>query len=88
MADRYAQQFRPPEAQQITDVAINRHDKVFGIGSGLTVRHADQQTLPDGEKIRIAHSEHDHLQRMHDYWTARVVSGEGILRSIDEEKGR
>jgi hypothetical protein len=87
MAYRYEEQSTPPEAQQVTDVAITRYENVFEVDPSLMVEHVNQQTFPNWETLRIVHSRHDHLQWMHDHWAARVVSGEEILRSLDEEAG-
>jgi hypothetical protein len=87
MAYRYEEQSTPPDAQQVTEVAITRYENVFEVDPSLMVEHVNQQTFPNWETLRIVHSRHDHLQWMHDHWAARVVSGEEILRSLDEEPG-
>jgi hypothetical protein len=87
MAYRYEEQSTPPDAQQVTDVAITRYENVFEVDPSLMVEHVNQQTFPNWETLRIVHSRHDHLQWMHDHWAARVVSGEEILRALDEEPG-
>jgi hypothetical protein len=87
MAYRYHEQSTPPEAQQVTDVAITRYENVFEVDPSLMVEHVNQQTFPNWETLRIVHSRHDHLQWMHDHWAHRVISGEEILSSLDEEAG-
>ena len=87
MAYRYDEQSTPPDAQQVTDVAITRYENVFEVDPSLMVAHVNQQTFPKWETLRIVHSRHDHLQWMHDHWASRVISGEEILRSLDEEAG-
>jgi hypothetical protein len=85
MPYRYDEQSTPPDAQQVTDVAITRYENVFEVDPSLMVEHVNQQTFPNWETLRIVHSRHDHLQWMHDHWASRVISGEEILRSLDEE---
>jgi hypothetical protein len=87
MVYRYDEQSTPPEAQQVTDVAITRYENVFEVDPSLMVEHVNQQTFPNWETLRIVHSRHDHLQWMHDHWAHNVISGEEILRSLEEEAG-
>ena len=86
MAYRYEEESTPPPATRVTDVAITRHDDVFEVDPGLMVQHVNQQTFPNWDTLRIVESRHDHLQWMHDHWAARVISGEEVLRALDEEE--
>lgn len=85
MGYRYQDNATPPEAKQVTDVAISRFEHVFEVDPGLMVEHVNQQTFPNWETLRIVQSRHDHLQWMHDHWAHTVISGEEVLRSLDEE---
>ncbi|HSK27976.1 MAG TPA: hypothetical protein VK894_13780 [Jiangellales bacterium] len=81
---RYSEQHEPPDAQQVTDVAITRFEHVYEVDPGLMVQHVTQQTFPNWDTLRIVHSRHDHLQWMHDHFAGGVVSGEEILASLDD----
>jgi len=87
MVYRYEEQATPPEATQATDVAITRYEHVYEVDPGLMVEHVNQQTFPNWDTLRIIDSRHDHLQWMHDHWAHTVISGEEVLRSLDEEPG-
>jgi len=87
MVYRYDEQATPPEAEQVTDVAISRYEDVYEVDPGLMVEHVNQQTFPNWDTLRIIDSRHDHLQWMHDHWAHTVISGEEVLRSLDEEPG-
>lgn len=85
MAFRQQEESRPPEATQVTDVAITRFDEVYEVEPGLMVQHVNQQTFPNWDTLRIVHSRHDHLQWMHDHWATRVISGAELLDGLDGE---
>jgi hypothetical protein len=87
MVYRYEEQYTPPEATQVTDVAITRYEDVYEVDPGLMAEHVNQQTFPNWDTLRIVRSRHDHLQWMHDHWAHTVISGEEVLRSLDEEAG-
>jgi len=87
MVYRYEEQATPPDATQATDVAITRYEHVYEVDPGLMVEHVNQQTFPNWDTLRIIDSRHDHLQWMHDHWAHTVISGEEVLRSLDEEPG-
>jgi hypothetical protein len=80
---RYSEQYTPPAAEQVTDVAITRFDYVYEVDPKLMVQHVNQQTFPNWDTLRIVASRHDHLQWMHDHWATNVVSGEQILADLD-----
>lgn len=86
MAYRYHDNATPPEATQVTDVAISRFEDVYEVDPKLMVEHVTQQTFPNWDTLRIVHSRHDHLQWMHDHWAHTVVSGEEILRELEDEE--
>lgn len=87
MAYRYHDNATPPEATQVTDVAISRFEDVYEVDPKLMVEHVTQQTFPNWDTLRIVRSRHDHLQWMHDHWAHTVVSGEDILRELEGEEG-
>jgi hypothetical protein len=80
---RYDEQYTPPEAEQVTDVAITRFEHVYEVDPKLMVQHVNQQTFPNWDTLRIVASRHDHLQWMHDHWATKVLSGEEILAELD-----
>ena len=82
---RYDEQHTPPEAEQVTDVAITRFEHVYEVDPKLMAQHVNQQTFPNWDTLRIVHSRHDHLQWMHDHFAARVISGEEILAGLDDD---
>lgn len=86
MAYRYHDNVTPPEAKRVTDVTITRFEDVFEVDPDLMVEHVTQQTFPNWETLRIVQSRHDHLQWMHDHWAHSVISGEEVLRSLEEEE--
>lgn len=81
---RYSEQSEPPEPTQVTDVAITRFDDVYEVDPRLMSQHVTQQAFPNWDSVRIAASRHDHLDWMHHHWTGQVISGEEILREIDD----
>jgi hypothetical protein len=83
MVYRYEEQYTPPEATQVTDVAITRYEDVYEVDPGLMAEHVNQQTFPNWDTLRIVASRHDHLQWMHDHWATKVLSGEEILAELD-----
>jgi hypothetical protein len=85
MAYRYQDNVTPPAARQVTEVAISRYEDVYEVDPGLMVEHVSQQTFPNWETLRIIASRHDHLQWMHDHWAHSVISGDEVLRSIEED---
>lgn len=84
MAYRYSDNAEPPEAVQVTDVAVTRHEHVFEVEPGLMTEHVNQQTFPNWDTLRIVSSRHDHLAWMHRHWAHTVVSGEEVLAGLDE----
>ena len=82
---RYDKESTPPDAQKVTYVAITRFDHVFEVEPSLMVEHVTQQNFPNWDTLRIVSSRHDHLEWMHKHWAHLVISGEELLREIDEE---
>ncbi|HWL96900.1 MAG TPA: hypothetical protein VNP20_06115 [Nocardioidaceae bacterium] len=81
---RYSEQNEPPEATRVTDVAVSRFEDVYEVDPALMTEHVSQQTFPNWDTLRIVASRHDHLAWMHRHWAGRVVSGEEILRGLDD----
>lgn len=81
---RYSEQHRPPEAKQITDVAIERFEDVFEVDPRLMTAHVVQQVFPNWDTLRIVASRHDHLEWMHRHWASAVVSGQRLLDELDD----
>jgi len=82
---RYDEQSTPPDAKQVTDVAITRFDHVYEVEPSLMSENVTQQKFPNWDMMRIVNSRHDHLDWMHKHWAHRVISGEELLRELDEE---
>lgn len=80
---RYDEQNTPPEATQVTEVAITRFEHVYEVDPKLMQQHVNQQTFPNWDTLRIVHSRLDHLQWMHEHFAYTVVSGEQILAELD-----
>ena len=85
MVYRQHEQSTPPDATQVTDVAITRFEHVFEVEPDLMVQHVTQQTFPNWDTLRIVHSRADHLDWMHRHWAAKVLSGAEILRGLDDD---
>ena len=81
---RYSEQYEPPEATRVTDVAVSRFEDVYEVDPGLMTEHVSQQTFPNWDTLRNVASRHDHLDWMHRHWAGRVVSGEEILRGLED----
>lgn len=83
---RNADELRPPEPSQVTDVAITRFDDVYEVDPRLMEAHVTQQTFPNWDTLRIVAGRHDHLEWMHRHWAGAVVSGAAVLRELEEER--
>jgi hypothetical protein len=76
---------KPPEATRVTDVVVTRYEHVFEVDPELMTEHVRQQELPNWEIHRIVESRWEHLAWMHDHWADSLLSGEELLRELDEE---
>ena len=76
---RYDEQYNPPPARQVSDVAVERFKHIFEVDPVLMTDHVRQQEFPNWDTQRIAASRHDHLDWMHRHWATVVVSGEELL---------
>lgn len=82
---RYSEQHEPPPATPVTDVAVSRYDDVYEVEPGLMTEHVQQQAFPNWDSLRIVASRHDHLSWMHQHFAESVVSGDEIVRSLDDD---
>jgi len=78
---------KPPAATRVTDGVVTRYEHVFEVDPLLMTDHVPQQELPNWEIHRIVDSRWEHLAWMHDHWAASRLSGEELLRELDEEEG-
>ncbi|MFI7454740.1 hypothetical protein ACIBQX_45215 [Nonomuraea sp. NPDC049714] len=74
----------PPPAQRVSDVAITRFEHVYEVEPGLMAEHVTQQTFPNWDTLRLVRSRADHLAWMHRHFADTVISGEELLRDLDE----
>lgn len=82
---RYGDEHRPPDAQRVTDVAVQRFEDVFEVEPALMTVHLAQQIFPNWDTLRIVAGRHDHLDWMHRHWAHTVVSGEELLRELGDD---
>lgn len=82
---RYAEQYTPPAAHRVTDVAVTTFEHVYEVDSRLMQRHVLQQTFSNWDTLRIMHSRGDHLDWMHRHFADRVINGSSLLAEIDTE---
>ena len=75
---RRPEQVTPPEARQITDVTVMRHEGIYEVDPRL-MQQVPQQPFPNWDTLRIAHSREDHLAWMHRHFARTVISGAQIL---------
>ncbi len=82
---RYDEQHRPPEPRRVSEVVVERFEDIFEVDPALMTVHVAQQFFPNWDTLRIASSRQDHLDWMHRHWAGKVVSGQRILRELDDE---
>ena len=75
---------RPPQATRVTDAVVTRYEHVFEVDPALMTEHVPQQELPNWEIHRIVESRWEHLAWMHDHWADSRISGEELLRELDD----
>lgn len=85
---RYRDQWTPPEAERVTEVAITRFKHVYEVDPDLMREHVEQQPFPNWDTMRIVHGRNDHLTWMHAHFANKVISGEGILGIINIEDAK
>lgn len=76
---------QPPEARRVNDDVVMRHDHVYEVDPRLMTEHVSQQDMPNWETLRIVASRWEHLAWMHDHFADTKLSGEAILRELDDE---
>lgn len=82
----YRDEHTPPEARQVTDVAIERFEHIFEVDPKLMTVNVAQQLFPNWDTLRIAASRTDHLEWMHRHWAGTVLSGQELLDEIEREQ--
>ena len=76
---------KPPEAHQVADGVISRYEHVFEIDPALMQEHVRQQDIPEWDFHRIIANRWEHLAWMHDHFADSVLSGDELLKEIEEE---
>jgi hypothetical protein len=84
---RLAEQ-RPPEPERVNDQVVMRFEHVYEVAPELMTVHTPQQDVPVWDTQRIVASRWEHLAWMHAHWADAVVSGEELLRELEEEEGK
>lgn len=82
---RYVEQYTPPEATRVSDVAVNTFEHVFEVDSRLMQRWVLQQQFPNWDSLRIMNSRNDHLDWMHKHFATKVITGSELLAEIEGE---
>ena len=83
---RVAEQFTPPAAERVSDVAQTTFEHVYEVDPRLMQRHVLQQVFPNWDTLRIMNSRTDHLQWMHRHFAHTVVTGSELLAEIEAEE--
>jgi heme A synthase len=83
---RFAEQFTPPTAERVSDVAQTTFEHVYEVDPRLMQRHVLQQVFPNWDTLRIMNSRQDHLQWMHRHFAHTVVTGSELLAEIEAEE--
>ena len=83
---RFTEQYTPPEAARVSDVAQTTFEHVYEVDPRLMERHVLQQVFPNWDTLRIMRSRHDHLDWMHRHFASGVVTGSELLAEIDAEE--
>ena len=82
---RRAEQYTPPAAVPVSEVAQTTFEHVYEVDPRLMQRHVLQQVFPNWDTLRIMRSRADHLQWMHQHFATTVVAGSSILAELDAE---
>ncbi|MET0765173.1 MAG: hypothetical protein ABWY29_09930 [Blastococcus sp.] len=82
---RFAEQYTPPPAERISEVAQTTFEHVYEVDPRLMQRHVLQQVFPNWDTLRIMNSRQDHLQWMHQHFAGTVVTGSELLSEIEAE---
>lgn len=81
---RYVEQYTPPPAESVTDVARTTFEHLYEIDPRLMRTWVLQQEFPNWDSLRIMTSRHDHLDWMHRHFAIRVVDGSSVLADIED----
>jgi hypothetical protein len=82
---RRAEQFTPPVAVPVSEVAQTTFEHVYEVDPRLMQRHVLQQVFPNWDTLRIMRSRADHLQWMHQHFASTVISGSELLAEVEAE---
>jgi hypothetical protein len=82
---RFAEQFTPPPAERVSEVAQTTFEHVYEVDPRLMQRHVLQQVFPNWDTLRIMNSRQDHLQWMHQHFAGTVVTGSELLAEVEAE---
>lgn len=80
---RSTEQYAPPPAAPVSDVARTTFEHVYEIDPRLMQVWVLQQEFPNWDSLRIMTSRHDHLAWMHRHFATRVVDGSSVLAELD-----
>ncbi|MEI8056251.1 MAG: hypothetical protein WCI29_02535 [Actinomycetes bacterium] len=81
---RYQDEYTTPPARQITPTTIERFEHVFEVDPSLMTDNVTQQVFPNWDTKRIVAARWDHLAWIHAHFADSVISGEELLRSLDD----
>ena len=82
---RFVEQFIPPPAERVSEVAQTTFEHVYEVDPRLMQVHVLQQVFPNWDTLRIMRSRHDHLDWMHRHFAEKVVTGSEILAEVERE---
>ena len=81
---RRAEQYSPPPAERVSDVAVTTFEHVYEVDPRLMQVWVLQQEFPNWDTLRIMRSRHDHLDWMHRHFAEKVVHGQELLDGLDD----
>jgi hypothetical protein len=82
---RVAEQYTPPPAERVSEVAQTTFEHVYEVDPRLMQVHVLQQVFPNWDTLRIMRSRHDHLDWMHRHFASTVVTGSELLAEVEAE---
>ncbi len=80
---QFDEQYSPPPAIRVSDVAQTTFEHVYEVDPRLMQRHVLQQVFPNWDTLRIMNSRQDHLAWMHAHFAGSVVSGSSVLAELE-----
>jgi hypothetical protein len=78
---------RPPEPKRVNDDVVMRLEHVYEVAPELMTVYTPQQDIPVWDTQRIVASRWEHLAWMHDHFADSVISGEELLKELEQEEG-